>query len=148
MPNDVLSTPWVQLILQVPLVAAFIFFVLENNKHEARERVERNALLLSDMQQRDEQWRQFLTQRDEQWVQTLKNIQDTNTLTYGAVIKQLDSCDARMDAIQLDLRTANVRFVQLEKTLLMSLDQMHVSAGKRKVTGPLHEGNSPAEGKR
>lgn len=126
--------PWLSLLIQVPLVGILVYFVLETRKQEAAERVERNGLLLADLSRRDEQWRTFLAQRDEQWRGTLREIQDTTALTYSAIIKQLEACDAQMVAFNAEIRASQVKFTQLEQVLVLSLDDM------RRVTGtPLNK---------
>lgn len=56
---------WEQVAVQVPIVAAFIWFVLEMDKRNARY-----------ASQRDEAWRKFLTDQGAAYAESLKGIAD------------------------------------------------------------------------
>lgn len=135
---------WLPLLTQVPLVAAFIYFVLEHNKQDATERHERNQEWAVEVQRRDEQWRGFLTQMNvnneqmnQQWREFLTQIHEANELTMSAVLKQLESTDAQLRALAVEVKVAHIKFAQMEQFLVTTVDEMRQH---RYLTQTLREG--------
>jgi len=118
---------WVQLAVQVPLIAAFIYFVLERGKQDAAERKDRNEAWLSDLRLRDEQWRAFLRQRDEQWGELLQQMQGSFTVQSAATIEQLKANEKQLQAVGIEIRSSQIKYAQLEQMLLVSLNDINNS---------------------
>lgn len=91
---------WEQVAVQIPIVVAFIWFVLEMDKRNARY-----------AHQRDEQWRQFLHEQAKQFTEALKPI----TATIGKLVKATERHDRGMQKavdqmhMAVKLRTVNVK---------------------------------------
>lgn len=62
---------WVSLAIQIPLVVAFMWFVLEINKRSDLSNQNRDVLAAAANQKRDEEWRAFLTSQREQYITAL-----------------------------------------------------------------------------
>ena len=137
--------PWLQLLIQVPLVAVFIYFVLEQGKQTATERRERTDLWIEDSRGRESQWREFIAHRDEQIIATLRDFKESITLETSFVMKQLEGSDARTDALIVEVKAMHIKFAQLEQVIVMSLEQMRQVSEKRSIrkgkTGELSNDN-------
>jgi len=135
--------PWIQLLIQVPLVAVFIYFVLEQGKQTATERRERTDLWIEDSRGRESQWREFIAHRDEQIIATLRDFKESITLETSFVMKQLEGSDARTDALIVEVKAMHIKFAQLEQVIVMSAEQMRQASEKRRKgkTGELSNDN-------
>ncbi|HNT78500.1 MAG TPA: hypothetical protein PKH77_26100 [Anaerolineae bacterium] len=125
---------WVQLLVQIPLVGAVIYLVLEQGKQTTAERRELTDLWIEDSRNREAQWREFLKQRDEQLLSTLRDMKESHALSNAAVLKQLESTEARTEALTVEVRAMHIKFAQLEQTVVLSLEQ----SGTRRKTGALN----------
>jgi len=124
----------VQLLVQIPLVGAVIYLVLEQGKQTTAERRELTDLWIEDSRNREAQWREFLKQRDEQLLSTLRDMKESHALSNAAVLKQLESTEARTEALTVEVRAMHIKFAQLEQTVVLSLEQ----SGTRRKTGALN----------
>ena len=140
-----MGDPWIQLLIQVPLVAVFIYFVLEQGKQTATERRERTDLWIEDSRGRESQWREFIAHRDEQIIATLRDFKESITLETSFVMKQLEGSDARTDALIVEVKAMHIKFAQLEQVIVMSAEQMRQASEKRAIrkgkTGELSNDN-------
>lgn len=82
---------WENLAIQIPVVAAFIWFVLEMDK--------RNAAYAKS---RDDQWREFLSKQSELTVEALGKV--TNSVE--AIDKKFDQHDRMMSEAILAMKVA------------------------------------------
>jgi hypothetical protein len=99
---------WLQILLQIPLVAAFMWFVLERDKRDRDERDKRDQRDQEYRQLRDQEWRDFLAGQREVNVAALA---DLSREMQGAV-EGLQSL--QMAAVQHDIMTREV----LQKVLV------------------------------
>lgn len=114
---------WLQLLVQIPLVGAVIYLVLEQGKQATAERRELTDLWIEDSRNRETQWREFLKQRDEQLLSTLRDIKESYALSNAAVLKQLESTEARTEALTVEVKAMHLKFDQLEQTVFLSLER-------------------------
>ena len=66
--------PWLQLLIQIPLVGAFMWFVLKQQERDAAERKERQEREASERAARDAAWQAFLTDQRSATVTALSEV--------------------------------------------------------------------------
>jgi hypothetical protein len=92
----------IQLLLQAPLVGLFIYYELQRSKQHASER-----------QERDVQWRDFLTEMLHSLEEALRELRT-----------DIASVDRRLDTLTPEIKAANIKFTQLELQVSMQLDAL------------------------
>lgn len=114
---------WITLLLQVPLVAVFIWFVLERDKRDAVMSAAREQREQTADAQREEQWRTFMLERDRLLVAGMSDVsvrmQELGKLTAS----QYAETRARIDALELLMRSHNGRAEGIARDLA-ALDGM------------------------
>lgn len=114
---------WITLLLQVPLVAVFIWFVLERDKRDAATAAAREQREQTADAQREEQWRTFMLERDRLLVAGMSDVsvrmQELGKLTAS----QYAETRARIDALELLMRSHNGRAEGIARDLA-ALDGM------------------------
>lgn len=122
--------PW-QLLISVPLVAAFMWFELERDKRDKAERQERDRRDQEERESRDAMWRTTFQQleesnnrRDETWRQWIGQSQDTMEKFLESLGLQLKSVDVRVQACHTDIKGVGIKFSQMEIQVNLQLDEM------------------------
>jgi len=71
---------WITILVQIPIIAAFIWFVLEMNKRQKEYDEKREISAAEEREKRDKEWRDFLS-----------NERRASEATLGKVANRLDS---------------------------------------------------------
>jgi len=97
---------WVNLAIQIPLVAAFIIFTLKIVDIFVKQQQTRDVQFLAAIQQRDQEWREFVSSMQARYSDGLtavaREVNDasrqlaTNTNKLDAIHNTVSSLDARM----------------------------------------------------
>jgi len=66
--------PWLQLLIQIPLVGAFMWFVLKQQERDAAERNDRQEREAAERKERDAAWQTFLTDQRAATVTALSEV--------------------------------------------------------------------------